>query len=114
MRFPKENVLVERYLGPVENIGPAMTAKILKANGEIVYRSTYRTLNEEEIRSDGMMAARETFTKSLEGNLGDGIMESEVEVTCYMGEGGWDSIGSNVIDEGSLPDRDDYDVDSFD
>ena len=35
-------------------------------------------------------------------------------MTFDKGEGSWDLIGSNVFDEESLPDRDDYDVDSFD
>ena len=38
--FPKEQLVLGRDLGPAIDIGPAMTHKILKANGKIVYRST--------------------------------------------------------------------------
>ena len=39
--FPDENPTLGRYLGVAINVGPAMTAKILKANGQVVHRSTY-------------------------------------------------------------------------
>ena len=41
VQFPEDKAVLGRYLGPSIDIGPAMTAKILKANGEVVYRSTY-------------------------------------------------------------------------
>jgi hypothetical protein len=37
-----------RYLGPAINEGPALTAKILKANGEVVYRLMYCALTDVE------------------------------------------------------------------
>ncbi len=40
--FPDDNPMLGRYLGPAINVGPALTAKILKANGQVVYRLTYR------------------------------------------------------------------------
>ena len=46
--FPDDNPVLGRYLGPAINVGPALTAKILKANGEVVYRSTYRALTDAE------------------------------------------------------------------
>ena len=36
-------------LGPDVGIGPAVTRKILKANGEVVHQSTVRSLNKDEI-----------------------------------------------------------------
>jgi hypothetical protein len=38
--FPETPLVLGRDLGPAIDIGPAMTRKILKANGQIVYRST--------------------------------------------------------------------------
>ena len=46
--FPDDNPVLGRYLGPAIDVGPALTAKILKANGEVVYRSTYRALTDVE------------------------------------------------------------------
>jgi len=36
--FPDDNPVLGCYLGPAINVGPALTATILKANGEVVYR----------------------------------------------------------------------------
>ena len=47
--FPHDNFVLGRYLGPSFDIGPAMTAKILKKNGEYVHRSTYRSLTDDEL-----------------------------------------------------------------
>jgi len=46
--FPDDNPVLGRFLGPAINVGPTLTAKILKANGEVVYRSTYRALTDVE------------------------------------------------------------------
>ena len=46
--FPDSKEVLGRYLGPSIDIGPAMTAKILKANGQVVHRSTYRSLTDQE------------------------------------------------------------------
>ena len=45
IQFPYENPVLGRYLGPALDFGPAMTAKIMKENGEVVHRSTYKALN---------------------------------------------------------------------
>ena len=42
--FPDDNPVLGHYLGPAINVGPTLITKILKANGEVIYRSTYRTL----------------------------------------------------------------------
>ena len=36
-----------RYLGPAIYVGPAMTDKIMKENGEVVYCSEYRGLEKD-------------------------------------------------------------------
>ena len=38
--FPEDQWGLGRYLGPSIDIGPAMTAKLLRANGQVVHRST--------------------------------------------------------------------------
>ena len=42
--FPEYNMVLGRYLGPSIDIGPDMTVKILKSNGEVVHWSTYQAL----------------------------------------------------------------------
>jgi hypothetical protein len=34
--FPDDSPVIGCYLGPAINVGPALTAKILKANGEVI------------------------------------------------------------------------------
>ncbi len=48
--FPDDNPVLGHNLRPVIDVGSALTAKILKANGdgEVVYRSTYRALTDVE------------------------------------------------------------------
>ena len=46
--FPDDNPVLGRYLRPAIDVGPALTAKTLKANGEVVYRSAYRALTDVE------------------------------------------------------------------
>jgi len=38
--FPNDKVILGRYLGPSIDVGPALSAKILKMNGTVVCRST--------------------------------------------------------------------------
>jgi hypothetical protein len=47
--YPEDKLILGRYLGPSTDIGPAMTAKILKGNGQYQHRSTPRGLTEEEL-----------------------------------------------------------------
>ncbi len=46
--FPDDKLILGRYLGPATDIGSALTAKILKSNGQVVCRSTLRHLNDDE------------------------------------------------------------------
>ena len=55
--YPEDKLVLGRYLGPSIDAGPALTAKILKKNGEIVHRSTYRGLAPEELASPTELAA---------------------------------------------------------
>jgi hypothetical protein len=49
--FLEDKVVIEKYLGLSIDIGPAMTAKLLKSNGQVVHRSMYRALTPDEIAS---------------------------------------------------------------
>ena len=46
---PDNNYVLAKYLGPSFDIGPAMSAKLIKCNGGYIHRSTFRGLTEEEI-----------------------------------------------------------------
>ena len=39
--FPEDNLILGKWSGSSTDVGPAMTAKILKSNGRAVHRSTF-------------------------------------------------------------------------
>ena len=51
-KYPKLKEQLGQWLGPTVDIGPAMTSKILKFNGQVVYISTYRGLSDDELHDN--------------------------------------------------------------
>jgi hypothetical protein len=68
--FPDDNPVLGRYLGPAINVGPALTAKILKANGEVVYWSTYRALADVEWANAAHVCHRIEFDLNILDKFG--------------------------------------------
>jgi hypothetical protein len=62
---PDNNPVLNQYLGPVINVGPALTARILKANGEAVYRSTYCELTTTKVSNAAHISRRIEFDISI-------------------------------------------------
>jgi hypothetical protein len=56
--YPDDSIILGRDLGPAIDIGPAMTCKILKENGQVVKRSTVRSLTPDEMADKTM---KQTF-----------------------------------------------------
>jgi hypothetical protein len=69
-QFPADNPILGRYLGPAIGVGPVMTAKILKSNGEVIFRSTYCALTDIEVASMVHIALGEAFDKAIEDKYG--------------------------------------------
>jgi hypothetical protein len=46
--FPDNKLILGRYLGPATDVGSALTAKILKLNGQTVCMLTLRHLTDKE------------------------------------------------------------------
>ncbi len=68
--YPDQNPVLGRFLGVAIDVGPAMTAKILKSNGEVIHRSTYRGLTDEEVTRPAHIALREEFDEMIEEKWG--------------------------------------------
>lgn len=77
--FPDDKMILGRYLGPATDVGPIMTSKILKSNGQIVYRLTARSLTPEETDDPVQIEARRQFTQALDERIGPGATESDFE-----------------------------------
>ncbi|KAI2506535.1 Reverse transcriptase (RNA-dependent DNA polymerase) [Fragilaria crotonensis] len=71
--YPDDPMALGRDLGPAIDIGPAMTRKVLKANGQVVYRSTVRSLTPDELADETMKRKRSEFTLQVNQALGDGF-----------------------------------------
>jgi hypothetical protein len=56
--YPDDTMVLGRDLGPAIDIGPAMTCKVLKANGKVVYRSTVCSLSPYQM-ADKRMTKKE-------------------------------------------------------
>ena len=50
--YADDTMVLGRDLGPAIDIGPAMTRKVLKATGKVVYRSTVRPLSPDEMADE--------------------------------------------------------------
>jgi hypothetical protein len=77
--FPEEQLVLGRDLGPAVDIGPAMTRKILKANGQLVYRSTVRHLTPDEWKDEGMKARRQEYDQKIRQLLGDPMLYADLK-----------------------------------
>ena len=62
--------MLGQFLGVAIDVGPEMTAKILKSKGEVVYQSTYRVLTDAEVANHAHIALREEFDESIGHKFG--------------------------------------------
>ena len=84
--FPEDQEVLGRYLGPSMDCGPAMTAQILKQNGQVEFRSTYRPLTPSELVSELEIKARAAFDAAIESKLGEAIKSSELPADAITPE----------------------------
>ena len=68
--YPKHKEILGRWLGPAVDIGPAMTSKVLKANGQVIYTSTYHALTDDEIANPDEVKAHQAFDAAVSAKLG--------------------------------------------
>ena len=70
MNFHGDKFLLGRYCGPSIDIGHALTANILRNNGQQVHRSTYRALTPDELVYPDDIKACDEFDTAIEEKLG--------------------------------------------
>jgi hypothetical protein len=75
--FPDIKLTLGRYLGPATNVGSALTAKILKSNGQTVCRSTLWHLNNEEIHCPIHQEMCRVFNETITHHLGPNATEQD-------------------------------------
>jgi hypothetical protein len=77
--FPDQKEVYGRWLGPSIDVGPAMTSKILKDNGQVIHSASYRNLNEDELQDPTEQAMRDAFDASINDKLGDAFTDDEAQ-----------------------------------
>jgi hypothetical protein len=56
-------------LGATIGIDPTMACKILKKNGQVMYKTSVRSLTPDEIQSPSEQKEREAFDAAFEDNM---------------------------------------------
>ena len=77
IKFPEDKFRLGRWLGPAIDIGPAMTGKILKPNGNTRHVSTYRALTPEEYEDKTIQSKMNEFNELIKKSLGPPAEESD-------------------------------------
>ncbi len=70
VKYPDDNPVLGRFLGIAIDVGPAMTVKILKSNGEVIYWSTYRGLTDAKVINQAHIKSREEFDEAIGTKFG--------------------------------------------
>ena len=61
MTFPGDKLVLGRYYGPSINVGPELTVKVLRKNGQQVKSYTYRELTPDELVNSDEIKNRDEF-----------------------------------------------------
>ncbi len=77
--FPKDPLVLGKYLGPSIDIGPTMTAKILTPMGKVVHHITYRLLTPEELVDPVKQDHMKTFLRTTEEWWGNRLVKGHLE-----------------------------------
>jgi hypothetical protein len=110
-----------RDLGAAIDIGPAMTRKILKNNGMVMYRSSVRSLTLDEIQSPTELKERQEFDNAIEKKFCPAMENSDFQdypnyVDFFTPT--FDSYEDDEVPPSKMPDIDDIkkesDVDTCD
>jgi hypothetical protein len=103
--FPRSKLVLGRYLGPSTDIGPAMTAKILKQTGHVVHRSTFRALADNEMQDPAETQLRAEFDIDINRIFGDVSLAEDSSVD-FTAEEVHDLYRDNSQEDNGVPDRD--------
>jgi hypothetical protein len=104
-----------RDLGAAIDIGPAMSRKILKANGQAMYWTSVRSLTLDEIHSPTEISERLDFDSSVEETLGKSMLEADFKDDPDFADFVTPTFGPYEDDEvpaSKMPDIDDVDNDN--
>jgi hypothetical protein len=120
-KFPVSKIQLGRDLGAAIDIGPAMTRKILKQNGSVIYRSSVRPLTQDEIQSPTEQKELHEFEIAIEEKCGPAMnkdyFKNDPDYADFVTPT-YDFYEDDEIPPSKMPDIDDikkeHDVDTYD
>jgi hypothetical protein len=113
LAFTGSKLILGRYLGPSTDIGPAMTAKILKKTGHVVHRSTFRALTDDELQDPAEIQSRAEFDSDIDWIYGDVLLAEDFGVD-FTAKDVQELYSDDSQDNNGVPDRDDLPDDHYD
>ena len=81
--YPEPKEVLGRWLGPAIDIGPAMTSKVLKSNGQVIYTSTSHPLTDDEMADPTETKLQAEFNTAITNKLGAPIVEATAMSTPF-------------------------------
>jgi hypothetical protein len=78
--FPDSKEWLGRDLGPAIDIGPAMSRKDLKINGEVMFRVSARGLNLDKMQSPDEQKRHQEYDEAIKAKLGKGMQDHEFKL----------------------------------
>jgi hypothetical protein len=119
-KFHVSKIQLGRDLGAAVDIGPAMTRKILKQNGSVMYISSVRYLTQDEIQSPTEQKEREEFDIAIEEKFGPAMNKNDFQNDpdyAYFVTPTYDCYEDDEFSPSKMPDIDDikeeHDVDTY-
>jgi hypothetical protein len=120
-KFPVSKIQLGRDLGAAIDIGPAMTRKIIKKNGMVMYRSSVRSLTLDELQSPTELKESQEFDDAIEEKFGPAMKRSDFEEDPDFADlvtPPFDCYEDDEVPPSKIPDIDDIkkesDVDIYD
>jgi hypothetical protein len=109
-KFPVSKIQLGRDLGAATDIGPAMTRKILKQNGSVMYRSSVRPLTQDETQSPTERQEHEKFDMAIEEKFGPAMNKYDFQNDpdyAYFVTPNYDCYEDDEVSPSKMPDIDD-------
>jgi hypothetical protein len=120
-KFTVSKIQLERDVGASIDSGPAMTRKILKQNGSVMYRSSVRSLTQDEIQSPTEQKERQELDIAIEEKFGPAMNKDDFQYDpdyAYFVTPTFDCYEDDEVPPSKMPDIDDikkeHDVDTYD
>ena len=113
--FPDTRKVLGRYLGPTRDIGMALTAKLLKRNGQYAWRSSFIALTDDDMKNPEIIQAMTEFDAEIAIKLGDTIKPNNLpqdEASDYTPD--YLPYRDEITEPMVFPERDDIDTTTFD